>query len=376
MKGNLIGIISLLAAFQLACVAFFLFFYRRGNLRSNRLLGMVFMLFSLSLGDFTIRVSGIIFNNQYLHLIDDGSFFLYGPLLFFYVRSVVYKDFKFRARDLFHLIPFIIFFIYVTHSILSFDPSVKNQVSEKILDADLPVWMYLTSIIIYALIFAYIWAAGRTIKVYRSIVKNKFSSMHEINLNWMVFIIRSFAAITLIAMIHNVTPVFDNRFILYASLIFLIISTFLFINYVLVKALKQSEIFEGVSHNDEQKYVGSLLGENALREYYSQLKDILEREKLYLNPELTIKDLTQYLNANTKVVSQVINQCSGMSFFDFINTYRCEEVKHLISTSEPKTTVLELMYQAGFNSKSSFNKEFKKLTGQTPTEYKRSLRKN
>jgi AraC-like DNA-binding protein len=100
----------------------------------------------------------------------------------------------------------------------------------------------------------------------------------------------------------------------------------------------------------------------------------LEDKKLFLNSEITLQNLAELLGSSSKELSQVINQRSSMNFFDFINSYRCEEVKAIMAESDPKVTVLEMMYQAGFNSKSSFNKEFKKLNGKTPTEYRKSLR--
>ena len=80
MKDYLSGIISILASFQLLFVALFLFMHKKGNRRNNMILGLVFLLFSLSLGDFAIRISGIEVQNQVLHLIDDGFLFLYGNL--------------------------------------------------------------------------------------------------------------------------------------------------------------------------------------------------------------------------------------------------------------------------------------------------------
>ena len=212
------------------------------------------------------------------------------------------------------------------------------------------------------------------VKTYRKVVKSKFSSLNKINLDWLRFIIRSFAAITIIAMIHNVIPALGNIIFLYITLILLLIFTFFFINRVLVKALNQPEIFAGIEFKEtNEKYVGSGLNEEEIGNYYSQLLSILENEKLYLNPELVLQDLADRMQSSSKVLSQVINQRSGLNFFDFINSYRCEELKSIMADADPKVTILEIMYQAGFNSKSSFNKEFKKLNGITPTEFRRSI---
>jgi len=374
MKDYLSGIISILASFQLLFVALFLIMHKKGNKRNNRMLGLIFLLFSLSLGDFAIRISGIEIQNQVLHLIDDGFFFLYGPLLYFYVRGVVYIDLKLRAKDLLHLIPFFTYNGYLAYSILMLDPMEQDQITQKIITASLPVWVYVAGISIYIYIFTYLWLADRTVKTYRKVIKSKFSSLKEVNLDWLRFIIRSFAAITIIAMIHNVIPVLGNVIFLYVTLILLLIFTFFFINRVLVKALNQPEIFAGIEFKKTaEKYAGSGLTEKEIGNYYSQLLYILENEKLYLNPELVLQDLAGHMQSSPKVLSQVINQQSGLNFFDFINSYRCEEVKRIIADADPKMTILEIMYEAGFNSKSSFNKEFKKLNGITPTEFRKSI---
>ena len=172
-------ILSFLASFQLFFVAIYLFFHKRGNKRNNSLLGLVFLLISISMGDFTLRVSGIVIPIPVLHLIDDGFFFLYGPLLYFYVKGVVYSDFKFRGRDLLHLTPYTIY-LYLLLVIFFLDQEDQNQVMQKISTSDLPAWMFLASILIYIYIFSYLWFCQRTITVYRSIIKDKFSSIEKI----------------------------------------------------------------------------------------------------------------------------------------------------------------------------------------------------
>lgn len=368
-------ILSFLAAFQLFFVALFLFSHKRGNKRNNRLLGLVFLLFSITMGDFTIRVSGIEIPILALHMIDDGFFFLYGPLLYFYVKGVVYSDFKFRVTDLFHLIPYTLYVAYLIELIFFLNLEDQTQVTRKILTSDLPSWMYLASILIYIYIFSYLWFCQRTVTFYRSIIKDKFSSIDGINLDWLSFIIRSFTILTIISMIHNVSPAFGSAFFHYTSLIVLLIFTFLFVNRVLVKALNQPEIFSGIELKELEKYSGSNLNADEINNYNAQLIVVLEKERLYLNPVLTINDLAEHLQTTSKVLSQVINQSFNKKFYDFINSYRCEEVKNILKGPDDKITILEAMYQSGFTSKSSFNKEFKKLTGQTPTEFKKSISK-
>lgn len=375
MKDYLSGIISILASFQLLFVALFLILHKKGNRRNNSLLGLVFLMFSISMGDFAIRISGIEIPNQLLHLIDDGFFLLYGPLIYFYVRGVVFIDLKLKPKHILHLIPFALYMIFLANAIISMDVDQRNLASQRIYNAALPAWIYLVGISVYICIFIYLWLADQTVRDYRKVIRTKFSSLNEVNLNWLSFIIQSFAAITVIAMIHNVIPVLRNIIILYASLILLLLFTFFFINRVLLKALNQPEIFAGIEIKEvTEKYAGSGLNKEEVEIYYSQLLILLENEKLHLNPELVLQDLAEKLQVSTKNLSQVINQRSGKNFFDFINSYRCEEVKSIMAKADPKMTILEIMYQAGFNSKSSFNKEFKKLNGVTPTEFRKAFK--
>ena len=93
-------------------------------------------------------------------------------------------------------------------------------------------------------------------------------------------------------------------------------------------------------------------------------------ERLYANPELTLSQLAKHLQTNTNVLSRVINTGFAMNFNDFINYYRVEDVKaKLQSGAAGDVTIMSLAYDAGFNSKATFNRAFKKITGKNPREF-------
>jgi AraC-like DNA-binding protein len=101
---------------------------------------------------------------------------------------------------------------------------------------------------------------------------------------------------------------------------------------------------------------------------------LLRNEKPYLDPQVSLSNLSEKLSISTKHLSQVINQSFNKNFFDFVNTYRIQEFQQILTDSrDDKLTVLEVMFQAGFNSKSSFNTAFKKETGLTPTEFRKTI---
>ncbi|MFY0689608.1 MAG: helix-turn-helix transcriptional regulator [Cyclobacteriaceae bacterium] len=373
MTSSIGTILSLLAAFQLFFVAVYLFTHQKGNKRNNRLLAIVFLLFAINLTDLTARISGIILPIPLLHLLDDGFFFLYGPLLYWYTQGVVYRDFKLTKTDSWHLVLFIVITGLLIIQIIFTDLSEQTAIAQNITSTDLPIWISASGMFIYLHMLSYLWLSWISLKKYQSVIRDKFSRIDEINLGWLSFMIRTFSGITVVAMISNIIPVFGNIYILYTSIVLLLVISLYFINRVLVKALNQPAIFSGIERDEPERYASSTLDFNTIEGHKSQLLALMESERPYLNPDLKSKDLADHLDLNQKVFSQVINQSFNQNFFDFINTYRCEEVKKILQGPDEKITIIEAMYQSGFNSKSSFNKEFKKLTGQTPSEFKKSL---
>lgn len=106
-------------------------------------------------------------------------------------------------------------------------------------------------------------------------------------------------------------------------------------------------------------------------EHYQHLLTLMQKEKLYKNPDLNMNLLAQKANLSNGYLSQIINQKEGKNFYDFVNTYRVEEVK--ANLSNPKYahySILGIGLEAGFKSKSTFNAAFKKITGKTPSAFK------
>jgi len=101
-----------------------------------------------------------------------------------------------------------------------------------------------------------------------------------------------------------------------------------------------------------------------------KLFDLLTRERLYENPKLTLSDVAEKLNTNTKIVSSVVNAGFQMNFNDFVNHHRIEAVKVKLQNNEHKTTtLLGIAFDCGFNSKATFNRAFKKSTSLSPKDY-------
>ena len=122
------------------------------------------------------------------------------------------------------------------------------------------------------------------------------------------------------------------------------------------------------------KYQKSGLGPQQAEHYKTKLRQVMEVDKLYLTPGLTLPVLAKAMNCTVNHLSQVINGSLGTSFYDFVNSYRIAEAKILLlQDSGGRSFVLGIANQVGFNSNSAFYSAFKKDCQQTPLEYRRSL---
>jgi PAS domain S-box-containing protein len=120
---------------------------------------------------------------------------------------------------------------------------------------------------------------------------------------------------------------------------------------------------------NERYHSSSLKGFDEVK-LYGKLKSLVENQKLYLDPDLTLKQLAERLDTNTKYLSQVVNHFSGSNFQQFLNVYRINEfTSHLKNGHFRHLTLFGLAQQCGFNNKSTFFKVFKEVTGATPKVY-------
>jgi AraC-like DNA-binding protein len=124
----------------------------------------------------------------------------------------------------------------------------------------------------------------------------------------------------------------------------------------------------------EKKYTKSGLKDNDAQKFHSELEEYMRSEKPYLDPELTIVDVASTLNIQKHHITQIINERMNKNFYQYINEYRINEVICKIADKNyTDHSILRIAYDSGFNSKSVFNTIFKKITGITPSEYKKKV---
>lgn len=119
-----------------------------------------------------------------------------------------------------------------------------------------------------------------------------------------------------------------------------------------------------------KKYEKSGLDENRIRDIARRFDETMRQQQAYLNPELGIDDVAKALGVRRHHLTQALSESTGTSFLSCVNHYRVEEAKRLLDENADELTILRIAYDTGFNSKATFNRIFRKVTGLSPSDYR------
>ena len=296
-------------------------------------------------------------------------FFLYMPLLFLYIQSMTQKGFKLKKLHLLHGVPFLLVFLYVASNYLFRSPAVLRE----LLDdgyAFSTIASYVFWIIPDVQFFVYAAISLQLLSVYRRQIKNNYSTIHRIDLSWLRFVLYGFIVWRSLQIIQTVLYLAlrnDCLIVLYiASLVVFLV----FVSIMVFRGLRQPQIFLGHENHKNEKLV---LPKDLVKQYVQKLNTCMKSEKPYINSELTLDALSEMTSIPPRHLSKLLNEELNQNFFDFINRYRVDEAKQLLKASRYRNyTILAVAFEAGFNSKSTFNLIFKKYTQKTPSQYRKS----
>lgn len=306
-------------------------------------------------------------------------FLLHGPFLYLYVSALTFNYNHFGIKNILHFMPFAAFILYLF--IASGFPAYSEGISvDHTQGVAEPPFLFLFFLSITALSGPVYFVLAQK-QFHKTKKSNLDFSSKDINLDWLGKLIPIFGiiwtALIIIAVIHHIFHLFSMNFCING--LFLSLSVFIIlIGYF---GLKQKNVFINYTKEEPQKsipetkvkYAASKLKGAELNTCFHKIDDYLEAEKPYLEPDLTLPKLAKKLNVSHHHLSQVINEIYDQNFFDFINKYRVEEVKNkIVDPKFHKYSILGIALESGFNSKSAFNRVFKKFTGTTPSKFRDS----
>lgn len=326
---------------------------------------------------FHILVSFISLGNPHSFLLEISSaaVFLNGPVLWLYTKNLFHKEKAFSGYSFLHFLPFFIHLAivipYISHSSLApLSDTVRAVLA----------WAKLASILVYCLL------AASEIKRSLKIAEENLSNTEAFHVKWLQLAIYAVMMVWCIGLasqfavqtgFFNLNKNQEDLGINVAVSIFVIVLGYYGFKQapVFVDGLapaRQDEVIPAGEGDDplEERYKKSAIDAGALKNYANQLEDLMQKEKLFTDAELSLNKLAERMSLSPNQLSQVINHHYRKNFFEFVNTYRVEEVIGMLKTGAiQNSTLFGIGLDAGFNSKASFNRYFKKHTGKTPTEY-------
>ena len=378
MSFSLADILFVLVIFQLLFTSGFLFANRRGRRISNRLLGILFLVIGLNLTDNLLLIKGAYSAHPELGLWSVWFLLLLGPLLFLYTQSILYRKYQFSLSRLWHFLPFLVLGLITEIYWLAIGRDGRHQMLLQIAARQTPAYQQWAPVLIFVQFFLYMFASYRLIGRFKRAAADTFSDYRRTDIRWLSNTLYFFTAIMTLAAANSLIGL--TSFAGYWWPVFLVATglVWVYVNVLLLRALSHSEIFAVVEEEDarERRAQWEADGERkgGWEGALSQIRGHMETQRPWLDPDLTLEQLAGQLKIRPKQLSQAINDGQNQNFFEFVNTYRIGEAKRLLTNPvDKKITVLEVLYEVGFNSKSSFNTVFKKQTGLTPSEFKKKM---
>jgi AraC-like DNA-binding protein len=312
----------------------------------------------------------------------------FGPLLYLYVRS--FKETITWQKVWPHFVLFVLYtglsFIVYSEVGAKYPPSpvVPVAVTQHPLSF-IPVSIRLLQRLLY------FFLSYRALTVYQRSIKQLFSETSRINLRWVRWLIYGYLVLVISTIIcYSLILKYPENFSLWVLIIGVMVSAYIYVAVLkgitqptlwqlqpvpkekLEKDLQEAEKIPLPTVSPEKpRPVKAGMQPGKMDEIINGIHALMEKEKLYQETELTLQDLANKLNVPSYQVSQAINEGLNKSFYDLINNYRVEEAKRLLQDPQNENyTILSVGFEAGFNSKTTFNTVFKKFTGLTPTEFR------
>ena len=416
---NIIIILQIYQSALFAVLSFILFF-RHGNY-SKKYLGW-FMLTSAFFAVYKGAYSpGLYHFFWYLFPLGIPLFLTFFPVFYYYIKSLIIQEYHFTRKEYIHLLPaFLLFVLSLPYYFMTYDRQEAFAThGTGLFDNQ---WLTFLKVAYYLFVYGYFNVQvvlysikiARLYKLHKSNIESVFSYRESIKLSWVIILTMMMIGFLILLDLsyiigwneHDKFHVFIN---LAVVLIILFFAIFGFLQQdiyphtelvseapeelrdahpVVIENLTTDQHPAGsfinrqteadntvVEPGDEvdglrvKKYAGSGLTEQQKKVLARKL-DKLMKEQIYLNGKLSIDDVAEKLDTNSKYLSQVINESHQLNFYTYINTFRIREAQRLLKDSHhQKYSIQGIARLAGFTSKSSFNEAFRRIIGMTPSEY-------
>ncbi|MES2773632.1 MAG: AraC family transcriptional regulator [Bacteroidota bacterium] len=399
---------SLLLIFFVHGLVYAVLMFKKGlanDSRSDKWLSVFLLLCILYIAPWMVGFAGWYDTQPYrdfLFYMPFQHLYVIGPVVFFYVQSLLNPSFAFTKKNCVHFIPGILYALF----------SLAMFITDKLVlqryffladgaDPDFDAWYQWTG---FCSMLVYFILSLRYYNVYRNIIVQLVSYADQVLFRWIRNFLLAFLLMLIVRLVFNLLvmafPSLGNYggtwwyFLSFAIIFYYIAITgysnaiesrvsfriqhlltnkpLLLLQYRSTTDLQIKEPiiedadFVEISNPQKEAFDTSF----PMDTWTEKISLLFTTEKLYENPELSLSDLSKKLQTNPSVLSRIINQGFGQNFNDFVNAYRVNAVKAKLEAGEQKVqTLLGIAFDCGFNSKATFNRAFKKDTGSSPKEW-------
>jgi len=300
--------------------------------------------------------------------ISEFSILFFGPTIYLFVQSILSEK-SFARSDLFHYIPGVLYSVFVTFYYIL---PPQEVITERVTNGELfQVVKILVGLGLMVNITYFVLSVLQFYKL-RSRLQSEVS--YALNISFVRNFLVAIGVCLLIWLVVYLISFGDNPQIEIISREFIWLSVALIVLFIAYYQISAPSAFQFHRLTKKIKYAQSQFSIADLDKLKTELEDIMEQRKPYLNAKLLKSELAELININAPELSRLLNERIGMSFFEYVNYHRIYEFIRLAkSPVAEQKTLLGLAQEAGFNSKSTFNKSFKQIMGCPPSEY---LKKN
>jgi AraC-like DNA-binding protein len=369
---NFTDVLAVLVIFQYLVIGGFLLLYRPARRSGSHILALFFFLVAINLLDGMLMIDGFYLMHPALALFEDSFVLTYGPLLFFYARRILTPTYRWQRSDLVHLVPFALLFFATMIFYHGQGTDRQIQIIESIMSQNLPLLigvvssgMLLLHFIVYVAICIY------RIEAFHRSLHRSHASLAHVNLNWLLYTYIIVIVTFIISFAATLLSMNGHQLASRITLIGVLLVLLYYINSFVLNAIRRPRLFIHTDVAPEPKTRLDSMADAEKQEIKEKLDRLLTM-KFYRKHDINIEVLSNMTGVPPRKMSEYLNDVVGQSFFDFVNNLRIADAQAMLSNEEGKNlTIQQIMYEVGFNSKSSFNTIFKQKTGKTPSEFRK-----
>ena len=384
---NLYSCLPLLFFFHILvyCALFFLRSFKQSDYAA-RLMAWFLLVAALLIVPFMTGFAGWYDNQPYRDILFFTPFvhnLAIGPLLYFYIRAIFNYNFRIKGKLWLHLVPAIAYlFINSGFSLTDIFYFNTYTLTNEYEDPDFANWYTVLSTLS---IFIYLFLSIRYYNQYKRYTIFTTSFADQANLKWLQNFLFAFALLSIMPVIRIVLSNFSfyerlryfgpwHYYVGFAIVVYYIaINAYNTMHPALRKIQFEPKLlfdFDTITQEDTVHKALSQVPDQKADLIKNELILLMETQLLFERPDLTLNEVAKKLGTNTVTLSRVVNQQFELNFNDYINQYRVNAVIKRIALPEFKNqTLLAIAFDAGFNSKATFNRAFKKFTDKNPKEF-------